>query len=354
MRIGINFYPDFVELPLEVLKEGILNEKNLKFAKQIGADGIVAWMPLPAKNGVWAYEDLLELRKFVEKTGLKVEAVENLPPTHYDRILFGLEGRDSQIENIKTTIRNMGKAGIYCLGYSFSIPGYQGHCSRGENGGGRGDSGIIKFDYDKVDSKDYLNYGELWGGWKTSYYDKSKLLGEVKKEQLWERLIYFLEKILPVAEESDVKMCIHPADPPAPVLRGVENIMNTVEDFKKLIELFPGNYHGLEFCQGTFAEMQNVGPDVIELIHYFGSRKKIFYVHFRNVKGTFPKYEEVFIDEGDVSMIEAMKAYRETGFDGVLIPDHVPVINSVSEPWHTGMAYSIGYMKAVMQALDTI
>ena len=100
-------------------------------------------------------------------------------------------------------------------------------------------------------------------------------------------------------------MCIRdsPADPPAPVLRGVENIMNTVEDFKKLIELFPGNYHGLEFCQGTFAEMQNVGPDVIELIHYFGSRKKIFYVHFRNVKGTFPKYEEVFIDEGDVSMI---------------------------------------------------
>ena len=113
MRIGINFYPDFVELPLEVLKEGILNEKNLKFAKQIGADGIVAWMPLPAKNGVWAYEDLLELRKFVEKTGLKIEAVENLPPTHYDRILFGLEGRDSQIENIKTTIRNMGKADLF-------------------------------------------------------------------------------------------------------------------------------------------------------------------------------------------------------------------------------------------------
>ena len=81
--------------------------------QQIGADGIVAWMPLPAKNGVWAYEDLLELRKFVEKTGLKVEAVENLPPTHYDRILFGLEGRDSQIENIKTTIRNMGKADLF-------------------------------------------------------------------------------------------------------------------------------------------------------------------------------------------------------------------------------------------------
>ena len=134
MKIGINFYPDFIELPLGVLKEGILNEKNLKFAKQIGADGIVAWMPLPVKDGFWTYEDLVGLREFVEKSGLKLEAIENLHPLHYDRILFGMKGRDKQIENIKKTIRNMGKAGIYCLGYSFSVLGYWGHYSRGEDG----------------------------------------------------------------------------------------------------------------------------------------------------------------------------------------------------------------------------
>ena len=352
MRIGINFYPDFTELPLGVLKEGILNEKNLRFAKQIGADDVVAWMPLPEKDGFWTYEDLLELRKFVEKSDLKLGAVENLHPLHYDRILLGVKGSDRQIENIKKTIRNLGKAGIYCLGYSFSILGYWGHYSTGEDGGGRGDSGIIKFDYNKVDNNDFLNYGELWGGWKTSYYDKNKFLGEVKKEKLWERLIYFLENIIPVAEESGVRMCIHPADPPAPRLRGIENIMNSVEDFKKLIEIFPSKYHGIEFCQGTFSEMQDVGRNVINLIHYFGSREKIFYVHFRNVRGRFPRYEEVFIDEGDVPMVETMKAYKEEGFNGTFIPDHVPVINAVSEPWHTSMAYSIGYMKAVMQALN--
>lgn len=354
MKIGINFYPDFVDLPLGILSEGILNESNLKFAKQIGADSIVAWMPLPYKEGYWSFEDLLNLRKFVESYGLSFEAIENLPPLHYDRVLFGLDGRDEQIENVKKTIRNMGKAGISCLGYSFSILGYWGHYSKGENGGGRGDSGIIRFDYEKVEKNSFVNYGELWGNWKTSYYDSSRYLGEIKKEQMWERLVYFLERIIPVAEEAKVRLCIHPADPPAPSLLGIENIMNTFEDFKKLVEMFPGQYHGLEFCQGTFSEMQDIGKDVIRLIHYFGSKNKIFYVHFRNVKGTFPKYEEVFIDEGDISMVDALKAYKEVGFNGVLIPDHVPIINSVLQPWHTGMAYAIGYIRAAMQALNIL
>lgn len=354
MRLGINFYPDFIDLPLSYLKEGVLNENNLKFARQIGAEAVIAWMPLPVKNGVWDYEDLLELRKFIERAGLKLEAIENLPPLHYDKILFDMEGKDKQIENIKKTITNMGKAGIFCLGYSFSILGYWGHYSKGENGGGRGNAGIIKFDYEKVSTSNFLNYGELWGGWKTTYYNETKFTGEIKREQLWERLIYFLENIIPVAEEAGVKLCIHPADPPAPKLRGIENIMNRAEDFKKLIEVFPSNYHGLEFCQGTFSEMEDVGKNVISLIRYFGSRRKIFYVHFRNVKGVFPKYEEVFIDEGDTDMAAAIKAYKDIGFDGVIIPDHVPVINAVCTPWHTGMAYSIGYMKALLQALNII
>jgi mannonate dehydratase len=354
MKIGLNFYPDFKDLPLSTLKEAILNSNNLQFAKQIGVTHIIAWMPLPPGQGYWNYEDLLNLRKFIESHGLVLEAIENLPPFHWDKILYGIEGRDEQIDKISKTIRNMGKAKINYLGYCFSIAGYWGHWRKGDNGGGRGDAGIISFDYDIVKNSGVPPVGELWGNWETSYYDGGKPLGKISRDEMWERLVYFLERIIPVAEESGVKMCVHPDDPPAPSLRGLERIMNNAEDFKKIIELFPSPCHGLEFCQGTFSEMAGVGKNVIDLIYYFGKRKKIFYVHFRNVKGTFPKYDEVFIDEGDVSMIDAIKAYKDVDFDGVIIPDHVPVANTVSEPWHLGMAYSVGYIKAAMQALKIL
>ena len=354
MKIGLNLYPGFKNLPIEGLEEGVLNKKNLQFATQIGATHVVAWMPLPPGDGYWKYDDLLNLRKFVESFDLELEAIENLPPVHYDQILLGMSGREKQIDNIARTVKNMGKAGIKCLGYFFSIVGYWGHWRTGEKGGGRGGSGVTSFDQDKVPQKKHIPLGEFWGNWRTDYYQPEETLEPVTREMMWERLLYFLERIVPVAEEAGVRLCIHPADPPAPELKGIGRIMNRPDDFRELVRLFPSDYHGLEFCQGTFAEMKGVGSKVLDLIHYFGKRKKIFYVHFRNIKGTYPKYDEAFIDEGDVPMIEALKAYRDSGFKGVIIPDHVPVINTVSEPWHMGMAYSVGYIKAAMQALKII
>jgi len=124
MKIGINLYPNFLDLPLSSLKEGLLNANNLIFAKQLGVSHVIAWMPFPPGEGFWAFDDLIQLKKFIEEYGLKLEAIENLPPLHYDKILFGLEGREEQIKNISKTINNMGKVGINCLGYSFSISLY--------------------------------------------------------------------------------------------------------------------------------------------------------------------------------------------------------------------------------------
>jgi mannonate dehydratase len=354
MKIGLNFYPDFENLPLEGLKEGILNRDNLRFASQIGVTHIIAWMPLPPGNGYWEYDDLAGLKNQVESHGLVLEAIENLPPVHYDRILLGSGGRDKQIENISKTLSNMGRAGIGCLGYFFSITGYWGHWRTGEKQGGRGGAGVTSFDSGKIGKQEPVSLGEFWGNWKTDYHDPEKKLDPINREMMWDRLVYFLDRIIPAAEDAGVRLCIHPADPPAPSLRGIERIMNNPGDFKKLIKLFPSKYHGVEFCQGTFAEMEGVGAKVIDLIRYFGKRKKIFYVHFRNVRGTYPKFDEAFIDEGDVPMLEALKAYRDVGFNGVIIPDHVPVLNTVSEPWHSGMSYSVGYIKAAMQALNII
>ncbi len=107
-----------------------------------------------------------------------------------------------------------------------------------------------------------------------------------------------------------------------------------MDGYKRMMELVPSDYNGIEFCQGTFTEM--VGPQVIDVIRYFGERNKIVYVHFRNVRGVYPVFDDVFIDEGDVNMFEAMRTYKEVGFDGVLTPDHTPHIAGDSPYGHRG------------------
>ena len=168
---------------------------------------------------------------------------------------------------------------------------------------------------------------------------------------MWDNFTYFLERVVPVAEEAGVKLALHPDDPPVPSICGIARIFRSVEAFKKMIEIVPSDYNGLEFCQGCFSEM---GADVIEAIKYFGSRKKIFYVHFRDVKGTVPKFEECFIDEGNVDMLEAMKAYKEVGFDGPMIVDHTPHIVDDTRWGHRGRAYAIGYMRALIETVNKL
>jgi len=234
------------------------------------------------------------------------------------------------------------------------IVGVWGYWRYGKSGGGRGNAGLVSFDYDRVKNAPLVPRGEFWGGLaKADYFNGIDTLGKVSKEEMWERFVYLLEKIVPAAEEAGVKICIHPSDPPVPQLRGIERILNCVSDFKKMIEMFPSKNLGLNFCQGSFSEMEEVGSKgIFEIIRYFGEKEKIFYVHFRNVKGIIPKYDEVFLDEGDVDMIKALKIYKEVGFDGILVTDHTPLVTATKSPWQTGMAYAAGFIKAAMQALE--
>lgn len=351
MKIGIHLYDDSIITPNENFGNVSLNNTNLLFAKQIGLSYIVAHFPLPVGNGYWEFLDLLRLRKYIESFGLKIGAIENLHPLHMDKIFYGEDNRDYQIKNVCKTIVNIGKAGIKSLGICFMIDGVWGHWRKGE-GGGRGNAGIKSFNYELVKDYSLLPRGEFWEGHiKADYYNGRDMVGEINRDKMWDRFTYFLERIIPVVEESGVRLCVHPSDPPAPKLRGIERILISIDDFKKMLDMFPSKYLGLDFCQGTFTEMEGVGKNVIEAIRYFGKRKKIFYVHFRNVKGTFPKFDETFIDDGDVDMVEALRAYNEIGFDGLIVPDHTPMITSCKNQWHTGMAFAVGYMKGIMKTL---
>ena len=309
-----------------------LTEENLRYALQLGVSHVILESPRLGERGALEFLDLLRVRKRIEAYGLSVAGIENLPRDHWDKILHGALGRDEQIEKVCETVENMGRAGFPILGYYFSIAGVWGHWRSYESGGGRGGAGVKSFDYDLVKDAPDAETGPVSG------------------EEMWARLVYFLERIVPAAERAGVKLAAHPDDPPAETLRGTGRILTSHEGLKRLIEAVPSPCNGLEFCQGTVAEM---GPErAIEAVRHFAGLKKIFYVHFRNVRGRFPKFDEVFIDEGDVNMLDAMRAYKAAGFDGVMTPDHSPRVAGDTPFRHRGMAFALGYMKALMQVVD--
>jgi mannonate dehydratase len=179
--------------------------------------------------------------------------------------------------------------------------------------------------------------------------------GPVSEEMMWERITYFLKRAVPVAEEHKVKLACHPHDPAMPRdsgFRGVHRVLGSVEGLKKFIEISPSPFHGLNFCQGTVSEMlENPGREIFDVIRYFGQRRKIFNVHFRNIRGHFLNFQETFPDNGDVNMVHAMRVYKEVGYDGMMMPDHAPRIEGDAGS-RQAFAYEYGYIQGLLQAVQ--
>ena len=170
-------------------------------------------------------------------------------------------------------------------------------------------------------------------------------------EEMWANYEYFLRAIVPVAEEAGVRLALHPDDPPVASLGGVGRIFRDFDGFKRAMDLVDSPANGLDFCHGCWSEM---GPGVVEAVRYFGERGKILYVHFRDVQGTVPAFQECFINEGNSDMFQMIKALKGTGFTGFLIPDHVPHMVDDTQWGHRGRAYAIGYMTALLEVLNSV
>lgn len=336
MKLGLGLY------------DGMVTADNLRFAKQMSATHIVAHLPtektLPStKEGYWSYEELRDFANFVADHGLKLEAIENFPPGHWDQILLDGPGRAKQMENLKKTIRNMGKAGIPTMGYYFSLAGVWGRVWGPFARGGAESVGYIEA---QAPEQTPIPNGEIWG----IRYDENAPegnIGKVSREEMWGRLEYFLTELVPVAEESGVRLAAHPDDPPLPELRGTGRLITHPDHYQRLLDIVPSPHNGLEFCQGTITEMPDA--DVLGAIRKYS--KRICYVHFRNVRGKVPRYYEVFVDEGDMDMIRIMRILHKNNFDGVIIPDHTPQMTCPG-PWYAGMAHALGYMKAVLTMIE--
>jgi mannonate dehydratase len=161
-----------------------------------------------------------------------------------------------------------------------------------------------------------------------------------------------LRRVVPVAEKANVKLAMHPDDPPLSPIRGVGRIMRSPENYQRLVDLVPSPVNGITLCQGNFTLMTDDLPGVIR---HFGRQKKIFFVHFRDVRGTVEKFQETWHDDGKTDLLECLKAYREVGFDGVLRPDHVPTVegDNNDRPGYSafGRLYAIGYIRGLRQAV---
>ena len=312
---------------------GTVDEAGMRRLQQLGVnDVLMGGPPMP-----WLEPDLRTLIDKLKAGGL---ALGNMMITGFPNTVYGKPGRDEEIEKIQQSIRAAGRVGLPVIEYNFYahrlIEGYYGET-------GRGGAGMTAFDYDRV--KDLPPLPDE---------------GTHQLEEMWSNIAYFLRAVIPIAEESGVRLALHPNDPPAPRSRGSQQIMGSVEGWKRLISIVPSTCNGITFDCGVTREM---GQDPVEVCRYFGSKDVINHVHYRNVRVQTPneKYTEVFIDEGVNDMYAVMKELVRQKYSRLIYPEHPRALDYDAErpdfkPYYPGgggyaaYAYNVGYTRAMLQA----
>jgi len=312
----------------------------LQVLAAFGVNHICAVPPTAGGAEDWSVEGLSRKREHIESFGISADALRLIHPNYVSKsetryIMLGKSPeRDREIETTCNRIRNAARAGYPMLTYNLTMLGV----IRTAPTRGRGGATYSTFSFEQ----------DIEG-------DKLTEAGKVTAAESWERIAYFLDQVMPVAEEFKVRMACHPEDPAMPEpqgYRGVHRVLSTFDGLKKFVELRSSPYHGLNFCQGTVSEgLKNPREEIYEVIQYFGSRNKIFNVHFRNIKGGFLNFQETFPDDGDVDFVRAIRAYKAVHYDGMLMPDHVPRIDGDIEG-RQAFAYCFGYIQALIQMVN--
>lgn len=357
MKIGLGLYREQ------------LTRDNFLFAQQAGATHIVAhltnyfagkdpkidsgdqggWGDC-SHDRLWSFEELSALVEDVRAAGLEVAAIENFSPRFWSDVLLNGPQRAEQIEGLKQLIRDAGRAGIPCIGYNFSLAGVYGW-TRGPYA--RGGAQSVGFGVEAGAAPDPdapIPDGMVWNmRYRRGIAGAAAV--SVSSAELWDRLSRFLKDVVPVAEEAGVVLGAHPDDPPAEELRATARLVNRPEKYDRLMAIVDSPSNGLELCLGSLQEMP--GGDIYEHVRRFARSGRIGYIHFRNVRGRMPRYVETFVDEGDIDMAEIIRILRDENYQGVMIPDHTPAM-TCGASWHAGMAFALGYMRALVQNADAL
>ena len=306
--------------------------------KQIGITEVVGILPRQfldwrqvTIDHPWDYTPLALYKEMLAEEDLTLTAIEDNPPMN--NLRYGKAGAEEELEQICKMIENMGKLGIsiWCYNWAAAL----GWIRTSFRGRGRGGAVVSGYNHQILASK------------------PPPLMGPIDAETLWQTLERFLQRVVPVAEKAGVKLAMHPDDPPVHAeIRGVARIMNSVDSFERLLKLVPSEVNGITFCQGNFALMTS---DLPQAIRHLGQTGRIFFVHFRDVRGTADHFVETFIDEGQTDMVACMQAYRDIGFDGIMRCDHTPTLAGddaeVAGYSILGRLHALGYMTGIREAI---
>ncbi len=309
-----------------------ITEDAMRSVLQLGVSHVLSGgPPVP-----WT-ED--QLRPIVEKLKANGITLGNMMIGGFPRTIYGQPGRDEEIEKIRQSIQSAGKVGLPVIEYNFyahrAMEGYYEEK-------GRGGAGLTAVDSERM--KDLPPLPDE---------------GTHTLKEMWSNITYFLKAVIPVAEKANVRLALHPNDPPFPLSRGSQQIMATLDGWKHLIEIVDSPSNGITFDCGVTREM---GEDPVAVCRYFGTRDRINHVHFRNphVMKPYVKYDEGFIDEGDVNLFAVMRELLHVGYTREVYPEHPraldfdrargPIQGYPGGGGYTGDVYDIAYAKAMLQA----
>ncbi len=309
--------------------------------KRHAVDHICGYPPPNEGRAGWTKEGLLRLRERCAGQGVSLDMVEfpfmasNLiDPSARKAIMLGREpDRQREIDEVCEIIRSCAAAGIPAAKYNLNLLGVM----RTAPTPGRG--------------------GSSYSTWRLAEAKEDPPLteaGKVTEAMAWERITYFLDRVVPVAEQHRIRLACHPHDPGVPPegFRGVARVLGTVEGLRRLVSIRESPYHGLNFCVGSVAEMlQDPAKEIHDVLREFGTRGKLFNIHFRNIRGRRDSFQEVFPDEGDLDMLRVMATLKEVDYGYMVMPDHMPT--HANDPGgHQAFAFAYGYIKALIQAVD--
>jgi mannonate dehydratase len=331
----------------EVLETSVqLGVKNIIFYGGPGSQFRPA-SDKPLEKARNSYDDYVAIRERVESYGLTITGCENgfiSDPKFFD-IAFGGPKRDQLIELLAAEITDMGRAGIPILAYNW-MPNSVWRSAGTQI---RGGTNVTAWDSNASDQHSILDISEETEALLAGY--------DISRENMWKCLEYWIKTITPIAESAGIKLGIHPDDPPVPELGGVPRLLGGFDAYKRLTSIVDSPYNGIEFCQGTFSEMEDAKDGgIYEMIKYFAERDKVLYVHFRNVSGTVPKFNEEFINTGYVDMKRAMETYNAAGYKGVFMDDHCPeIVGDTAFPGNWGgyrsRIFAQGYIQAMLESV---
>jgi len=306
-------------------------DQRLELAAQIGITYIIADVaPALDKVPCSQYVEVLEQGKAkLRSLGLQIAGIES-HPVKADKIILGLPGREEQMDNYLAAIEALGKVGIPMLCWHFmaGFSWYRTNLSAPARGG----AVTTEFDHATAEAQGYTQWGE------------------VTEDRMWKNMEYFLKATIPVAEKANVKMALHPDDPPLPKLRGISRICISAKNYNRIMDMVPSPINGVTYCQANFKLM---GEDLAGLAQEWIAKNKIFFVHCRDMQGNKEHFIETFHDNGPTDMARMLKVYTDAGFDGPIRPDHTPTLvgEANNNPGYAmeGKVLALGWMRGILK-----